>query len=190
MNRLSYKISLPVILSGVFAVTIFIALNYQNANPQFYIVLLLLTLFTFFFGFATGQNLTSPIKELLDKAQQLSDGKLSTRVYLESKDELAELAKVFNRIAEELQMNDTERKKAEQFLDIKVRARTKDLEDTVNSLDEKVRNRSTELERMMKDSAALQAAIKEKEDEVVKLQQQLDDTKTTPAAPQNPQAKV
>lgn len=156
MSKLSSKISFPIILAGVFAVTIFIALNYQNTDPSFYIVLLLLVLFTFFFGFSIGRSLSSPIRELLEKAIALRNGNLTTRVYLETKDELADLAGVLNEIAEELQSSQNDKKKAEEVVDIKVRAKTKALEETISGLDQKVKNRTIELERLIKEVKRLQ----------------------------------
>ncbi len=169
MSKLSSRISFPVILAGVFAITIFMALNYQNTNITFYITLLLLTLFTFFFGFAIGQNLSSPIKQLLEKAREISQGNVSGRIYLETKDELSELARTLNQIAEELELKTGESKKAEEIADIKVRARTKSLEETINNLDQKVKNRTIELERLMQEAKQLKQQAQANEAELNKL---------------------
>jgi len=161
MSSLLYRISFPIILAGVFAISIFIALDYNTADPTFYITLLLLTLFTFFFGYAVGKNLSSPVKELLDKTRELRDGNLSTRFHLETKDELCELAKALNQIASELELNQEEKKQAQELIDISVRARTKDLEEVIKNLEQKVKNRTIELERLIDQSKKFQLQIKE-----------------------------
>ena len=82
------------------------------------------------------------VKKILDKATELSKGNLSSRVYLETKDELSELAEVFNKIAEELQASHEQEANTEKSVGIKVKARTKDLEETINALEQKVKNRT------------------------------------------------
>src|SRR3989344_828073 len=124
MTKISYKISVPVILAGFFAVVAFLALDYKNINFNFYILLLFVAIYVFFFGFATGQRFASPIKKLLEKATELSKGNLSSRVYLQTKDELSELADVLNKIAEELEESHIDSEMIEKSADIKVRART------------------------------------------------------------------
>lgn len=148
MNKLSLKIAVPVILCGLFAVSIFAALNLTNFEPNFYIVLSLLTFFIFFFGFYAGQAYTSPIRKILEKANEMSGGKLETRVYLETKDELAELSKVFNQLAQNLQESQQQEKTMEQSLDMKVRAKTQALEETINALEQKVKNRTIEINKL------------------------------------------
>lgn len=150
MPKLTTKIALPIILAGVFAIAVFVALGYEQLSPSFYVVILFFAIYVFFFGLATGQGLSSPIRKLLDKAEELSKGNLSSRIYLETKDELAELAKALDKIAEELEESRAQAENAEKSVDIKVRARTQDLEETINALEQKVKNRTIELERLIK----------------------------------------
>ena len=124
MSKLRSKIALPIILAGIFAIAVFIAIDHERLDPNFYIILSLLAVYVFCFGFATGHTFASPVKKLLDRATELSKGNLSSRVYLETKDELAELAKVFNKIADELQESYAQKENTEKSVDIKVKART------------------------------------------------------------------
>ena len=173
MPRLTSKIAIPIILAGIFAITIFIALEYDKLDLYFYIILLLLTLFVFFFGFATGQNLSSPVKKILERAEELSKGNLSSRVYLETKDELAELAGAFNKIAEELETSHAQEENTEKSVDIKVKARTQALEETIDALEQKVRNRTAELQNMIKSLEEFQEQSSIKKLEVENLRKQL-----------------
>lgn len=159
MSSLASKIAIPIILASLFAVVVFISLDYQRVNTSFYVVILVFSVYVFFFGFATGQSLASPLKKLLDRATELSKGNLSSRVYLETKDEFAELAKIFNQIAEELQASREQGENAEKSVGIKVQARTQDLQEIINALEQKVRNRTIELERLAKQTEALKAEI-------------------------------
>ncbi|MGA2417976.1 MAG: HAMP domain-containing protein [Candidatus Staskawiczbacteria bacterium] len=171
MSKLTSKIAIPIILVGLFSIAVFIAIDYAQLEPSFYIVLLIFTIFVFFFGFAAGQNLSSPIKKLLDRATELSKGNLSSRAYLETKDELSELANVFNKIAEELQASHAQEADTEKSVGIKVKARTEELEETINALEQKVKNRTIELERLV-------AETKNKEIETSQLKKELDDIKS------------
>lgn len=149
MNNISFKIALPIILTGIFIIVIFMALESDKLNASFYIVFLLIAIYVFLFGFATGQKFSSPVKKILQKATDLSEGNLATRVYIEDKDELGELARIFNRIAEGLEESRNKTEKSEKSVDIKVRARTQALEETICALEQKVKNRTIELERLI-----------------------------------------
>ena len=140
---------------------------------DFYLVFFFFVIYVFFFGLATGQTLSSPVKKLLDRAEELSKGNLSSRVYLETKDELAELAKAFNTIAEELETSHAKEVNAEKAIGVKVQARTQALEETINALEQKVRNRTAEVERLAGESNRLQADAKNKELEVAQLKKEL-----------------
>ncbi len=177
MARLTYKIAIPIILVGIFAIVALIAVGGEQIGVGFYIVVLLLAIYIFFFGLMIGQNLSSPIKKLLSKATELSRGNLSSRVYLETKDELADLAKVFNDIADELNASREQGANTEKEVGIKVQARTKELEETINALEQKVENRTIELKRLIDESESLQSSVKNKEAETVQLRKELDDFK-------------
>ena len=169
MCKLTVKVAVPIILAGIFIMIAFLATNNGKLDASFYIIILFLAAFVFFFGFATGQNLSSPIKKILDRAVELSKGNLSSRVYLETKDELSELATVFNRIAEELEVSHEQGLNAEKSIGIKVAAKTKEMEETINALEQKVKNRTIELEKIVKEFDGLRADAKSKE---VKIDQQ------------------
>jgi len=177
MARLTSKVAIPIILVGLFAIAIFIAMDFEKLELSFYVVLFLLTVYVFFFGFAMGQSFASPIKKLLDRANELKRGNLSSRAYLETKDELSELAKVFNEIAEELEASRLQNENTEKSVDIKVRARTQALEETINALEQKIKNRTIELEKLIKESAFFQEQAKEKNVETAQLKQQLNSFK-------------
>ena len=178
MVKLTSKIALPIILAGLFAIAVFIAIDYQKLELSFYIILFLLAVYVFFFGFAIGQNFSSPVKKLLDRAKELSEGNLSSRAYLETKDELAELARVFNKIADELEESHAQEESTEKSVDIKVKARTQALEETINALDQKIKNRTIELERLITKSGDLEKQAKTKEIESLELKQELNNLRS------------
>ncbi len=165
MAKLSFKIALPIILSGLFIIVIFIAYTQVKFELSFYIILLLLVLYLFLFGFTVGQRIAFPVKKLLQRAQDLSRGDLASRVYLETKDEFEDLIRVFNQIAEEIQETHSKLKSVESAVDIKVKARTHSLEETIIALEQKIKNRTIELERLMQECERLRQQIKAKENQ-------------------------
>ena len=148
MARLSLKIAYPIIIAGLFIIVSFIAVNYENFNGGFYFILVLLIIYIFLFGFAIGQNLSYPVKKLLKIADNLIRGDLKSRSYLENKDEIGELAMIFNRLADALEERRYENEKMERSVDMKVKAKTQALEETIDALEQKVKNRTFELQKM------------------------------------------
>ncbi|TSC95032.1 MAG: methyl-accepting chemotaxis protein [Parcubacteria group bacterium Licking1014_1] len=173
ISNISFKIALPIILVGLFIIVIFIALESEKLDAGFYIVLLSLVVYIFLFGFATGQNFALPVKRILKKATELSEGDLTSRVYLETKDEFSELAKIFNRIAENLEESRSMTEKTEKSVDMKVKAKTQDLEETINALEQKVKNRSIELERIISESENFKEEVSNKAKEVSELKEEI-----------------
>ena len=78
---------------------------------------------------------------------------------METKDELADLAKVFNKIAEELESSQQQQESTEKAVGLKVQARTQALEETINALEQKVQNRTAELSRLVGDSDQLKKEL-------------------------------
>lgn len=72
-------------------------------------------------GFLVSQRITRPIRRLNDMVHLFEDGRLQTRVSIDSKDEIGQLANSFNQMAETISTNT-------QMLEHKVRERTKALE--------------------------------------------------------------
>lgn len=174
MNKLASKITVPIILVGLFSAVVFVSLNYNELDAVFYIILLFLSIYIFSFGFAIGQNFSSPVKKLLDMATDLSKGKLDARVYLKTKDELAELADMINKVAEELEETHIDSAMIEKSVDIKTRARTKALEETINALERKVKNRTAELEKILDESKRFKNQAESKEKELMGLKSEID----------------
>ena len=171
--NLSFKIAVPIILAGMFIIAIFVGLNYERLETSFYIVSFLVAVYVFLFGFATGQRFVAPVKKLLKRAVDLSEGNLTTRVYLETKDELGDLARVFNKIADELEKSRSETATTEKSVGIKVKARTQALEETINALEQKVKNRTLEFQKIVDESKKIQEKIKDKEVEAEQFKKEL-----------------
>lgn len=174
-GKILFEVAVPIILVGLFVIVIFAALNYDSLNLQVYAIFTAVAIFVFLFGFAIGQKFTTPIRQLLERADKLTKGDLGSRIYIETKDEFQELAEAFNKIAEDLERTHTEVDQAEGVADVRTRARTQELEEIVRNLEQKVQNRSQDYEKVMAELEKLQTIAKEKEGEVVVLKKETDE---------------
>ena len=170
MVSFSLKVAYSIIITGLFIIVVFIASTYQILDYNFYIVLIPLTAFLFLFGFATGQKFALPVKELLKDVDYLSKGNLKVRFQTKDKDELGQLARVFNKVAESFEQSRSEI----ESLDAKVKLRTATLEGIINVLEQKIKNRTLEFQRTTEDLEKTQAQLQQKDEEITDLRGQID----------------
>ena len=170
--QVSSKIAYPIIIAGVFIIVAIMGFNYENLNINFYIIFSILLVYIFLFGFATGQNFARPVRRMVQKAGDLSKGDLKTRFYAEGKDELGELARILNKIAEDFEESKYKNENIEKSVDIKVKARTQELEEVIRALEQKVKNRTLELQRISTELGKVKnrAGIKTEESPAIKKQ--------------------
>ena len=164
MQKISLKVAVPVILAGLFSIVVFVSLNPEGLPTSFYVILFLLSVFIFFYGLYVGQSVANPIEKILKRAVDLSKGDTKARFYLETKDEFGELAQIFNKIADDLESSRNKAQDTEKSVSIKVKAKTADLEETINALEQKVKNRTIEIEKLLKQQG--QAVVRPIETEI------------------------
>lgn len=81
-----------------------------------------------------SRRLVSPIVRLAEAALQIASGNLSRRVPVRSSDELGQLSRAFNVMAERLEAHEAERLTFEAELERQVKERTRELEATTTTL--------------------------------------------------------
>ena len=84
-----------------------------------------------------------------------------------------DLVEIFNKIADELEKSHSETETTEKSVGIRVKARTQVLEETINALEQKVKNRTIELQRIVDESEKIQEKTKIKEVETEQLKKEL-----------------
>lgn len=169
MYRFSYKIAFSIIVAGLFIVVSFAALNYENLGSPFYIVAGTLVAFIFLFGFAMGSNYALPLKELLNKTSGVSTGNFKNKAEVNTKDEIEELSKVFNKMIEGLEKSAQEVETIKKTSDIKFK--TKDIvsEKVIDALEAKIKNRTSELEKVMAELEKTKEQLRQKDKEILEL---------------------
>ncbi len=79
-------------------------------------------------GTLLARHFTRPINELLTAIRKIGRGDLQARINLRRRDEIGELGRAFNRMAENLALSRREVEEYNRLLEVKVRERTKELE--------------------------------------------------------------
>jgi len=116
-----------------------------------------------------AKSLTSPIRELLRKMEELSKGNFKVKVKKMSEDEIGELMDNFNKTVEQLRNLHERLRKTNEILEIKVKARTKELEQLNKTLEEKVKLRTQSLEKKIEELERFQKLTVNREIEITKL---------------------
>lgn len=116
-----------------------------------------------------AKSLTSPIRELLRKMEELSKGNFKVKVKKISEDEIGELMDNFNKTVEQLRNLHERLRKTNEILEIKVKARTKELEQLNKTLEEKVKLRTQSLQKKIEELERFQKLTVNRETEITKL---------------------
>lgn len=162
MAKFSFKIAVSIILAGLFIVVSFAALDYENLGSPFYIVSGFIVAFIFSFGFAMGHIYAEPVTELLKNMDGKVDGNEdSKKPEIKTHDEIEELARAFGKVTQGLEEKvlgiETQKKTSD------IKFKTKDIvsEKVIDALEEKIKNRTGELERVTKERDQLKIQIQE-----------------------------
>ena len=168
-----FKSAASIVILGLFLITVFIAVSYENLSADLYVILIFVITFVFLFGFAIGQRIVSPIKKLVEKATSLAEGILTTRVYFKTKDEFEQLAEILNKIAVEMEKNQNTAQKAEDIAEVTIRAKTQELEEAMVILEEKIKARTKDLQKIVEESESLRGLVKDRETEITRLRKEI-----------------
>lgn len=93
----------------------------------------------------------NPLLKLHRGMEEIRKGNLDVRVEVKSKTEIGELVTTFNKMAEDLKKSQAALEEAKAVLEIKVRARTKELKELTESLEEQVKKRTKELQERIEE---------------------------------------
>ena len=109
----------------------------------FTISALILTIYLM--GKGINKVVVSPIRKFQKGVEKISGGNLENRINIKTGDEIESLAKEFNLMIERLQRAKKDAEEAKSILEIKVEARTRQLQELNEGLEEKVEERTKEL---------------------------------------------
>lgn len=121
-----------------------------------FIVLLITTIFVVVFI----SNVLGPVKKILEAMEKVRKGNLNVEVQIETGDEIEELAIGFNQMIKELNKMKEALEEEKKVLEIKVRARTRELRELTETLEQQILEKTKELRE---NQAKLQKKLEELE---------------------------
>jgi nitrate/nitrite-specific signal transduction histidine kinase len=119
----------------------------QNIWIQILLILFLLIVLIVFFSVLIARSITNPLSALSRGAEAVSRGNLDIKFNIKSKDELGFLAGVLNKMIRDLKKSHLIQEESKMVLEIKVKARTRELEELAQTLEDKVKERTKELQK-------------------------------------------
>jgi nitrogen fixation/metabolism regulation signal transduction histidine kinase len=173
MFSFSGKITYFIFIAGAFVLISFVALNYQNLNVAVYSILYLSLLFLLFFGIFVAMHTAKPLHKIIKTANELADGNVKSRAHISNTDELGQLAKSLNKIAQNMERNIQEKEKIQYSVAMKVNSIVQPLHDTIEALEQKAHNRTMEFHRANEVAEKTQFDLLLKEAELVDLKGQM-----------------
>ena len=134
-----------------------------------FIILIFLFIISIFFS----QLIVSPIKKLHSGMEIIRKGNLDYRVDIRTNDEIEDLGTAFNRMTEELERYHSASEESKAILQIKVKARTKELEELAEGLDNKVEDRTKRLEERLSELEKFHKLTVGREIKMIKLKKEI-----------------
>lgn len=168
------KVSFKIMLAGFFVLAMVAAFQWGDWSSYFVAQMLLLSAFIIGFALASGEQITGPLKKFLQKAEHMGAGNFVGRFYHQSKDELGHLSHVFDKISQNLGHNKFELRKLQEAFDERVKHITGLMGETIRALEQKVRNRTAELQKVAKEFMMLREQLAVRDQEVDALKKKLE----------------
>ena len=111
----------------------------------------LLVLFGILISFFLSRKIVAPIKELIKGAKIIGKGNLGYRIAIKTGDEVEELAESFNEMARGLQRAQDTLEESKKILEVRVRARTRELRELAERREEIIEERTKELRERLEE---------------------------------------
>ncbi len=97
-------------------------------------------------SYLLSNKIVVPIKKIITATKKIALGELGTQITIKTGDEVEELAESFNKMAIDLKKSRIVIEESKDVLEIRVAARTKELQELTKGLEEKVGERTKELQ--------------------------------------------
>lgn len=157
-----------------------IGLSLEKAKTQYketlifgFIMTFFLIIFGIFIAFFLAGRMTRPINLLKQGVAIISNGDLNYRIKIETGDEIEKLAEDFNQMAESLQKSQVRLEESKAVLEVKVKARTKELKELADSLDFRVKEKTEELQEKIEELERFQRLAVGRELKMIELKEEI-----------------
>lgn len=140
-------------------------------------LLILITIFISFISYYFSKRITKPLKMLADDLEVIGKGNLGHKINIKTGDEVEDLAKSFNKMSSALKESRTTLEESKDVLEVRVLARTRELQDLTKSLEEKVEERTKELQKRLSELERFYRLTVGRELKMVELKKKIERSK-------------
>ncbi|MCF7845168.1 MAG: HAMP domain-containing protein [Candidatus Pacebacteria bacterium] len=140
-----------------------------------FFITFLATMGGFFILFLLSETLTKPLFILKEGVDIIGRGNLNHRVEIKTQNEIEELAQSFNKMVENLQQSQAATEKTKEMLEVKVKERTKELQELTGSLEEKVSKKTEELQKRVNELEKFYKITVGRELKMIELKKKIDE---------------
>jgi len=123
------------------------------------------------------QNIIKPIREITANCDRLRQGDFKARIEIDQKNEIGELAKTFNSMIASLRDYRQNLEESKQVLEIRVAARTRELEELADNLEKQVQERTESLRGKMTELERFNRLAVDRELKMIELKKELEQLK-------------
>lgn len=152
----------------------------QSMTRGYMGVVFLLFFLIILFSFLISRKTLKPLKNLSLVSKQIAKGDFNARANIYSRDEFGELAENFNRMTKDLEKSRKMIEEERDILEIRVAARTRELNEIANKLEKEVEARTKELQKKLADMEKLNRLMVGRELKMIELKKELNKIKEVP----------
>ncbi len=145
----------------------------KNITTNYGLLLIILLFLIIIVSFFITKRIMKPLKILSLVAKRVGRGDLSAQAEVFSRDEFGELAENFNKMTRELQEAKEKMEEEKNILEIKVKARTRELNQLNKELEDKVQERMIEIEKKLKEHEKMSKLMVGREMRMVEIKKQI-----------------
>jgi HAMP domain-containing protein len=123
------------------------------------------------------RNIVDPIKKITRSCEDVRNGNLDIKLGTGWKTEIGELAETFNEMIKDIKESRSKLEEAKDILEIRVGARTQELQDLANSLEGQVKERTNDLQEKIKQLEVFNHLAVDRELKMAKLKEEIKELK-------------
>lgn len=150
-------------------------LTHENIKIHTFLATFLVITLILFIIIILNRNLVYPLQQLLQGTQKIIKGDFETKINVKTKDEIEDLANAFNEMVKNLKASQEFMEESKAVLEIKVKARTRELKEMADNLEREVEQRTKELQRRLKELEKFHKLTVGREIRMVELKKEIKD---------------
>ncbi len=124
-------------------------------------------------SFYLSSRITRPLEQIRKGVDIIGKGNFDYKIKLKTGDEIEELAKAFNKMAMTLNESQSASEEERAGLEIKIKARIKELEELAESLEDKIQQRTKELQKRVEEMEKFHYLTTGRELKMVELKKEI-----------------